>query len=311
MISFLQLRYFQALAEEQHLTRTAEKLYISQTTLSTMISRLERELGVRLFDRQGGGLRLNKCGKEYLQYVNGALLMLADGEKAVRMLGRPEDTDTLSLAVSGTNAWGDTIIDFQRTHPAYRITQQSEAMPALLDNLLSGRLDMALVGVGDLQDSHLEHLVLQEGRILACLPRGHRLEGRGALHLSDLREEPIISTLRGLPYTAFCMDMFRQAGVTPRIAAECDYPMRPRLLNSGLGIALLYGPSLEQPVVAEMFRPFPCIPLMDDCAVRRLALFWRGGRRLTPAMRDFIAFLKARYPLPAQRAPDGADARHD
>ena len=78
MISFLQLRYFQALAEEQHLTRTAEKLYISQTTLSTMISRLERELGVRLFDRQGGGLRLNKCGKEYLQYVNGALLMLAD-----------------------------------------------------------------------------------------------------------------------------------------------------------------------------------------------------------------------------------------
>ena len=54
MITFLQLRYFQALAEGQHLTRTAEKLYISQTTLSTMISRLERELGVRLFDRQRG-----------------------------------------------------------------------------------------------------------------------------------------------------------------------------------------------------------------------------------------------------------------
>ena len=306
MISFLQLRYFQALAEEQHLTRTAEKLYISQTTLSTMISRLERELGVRLFDRQGGGLRLNQCGKEYLQYVNAALLMLSDGEKAVRMLGRPEDPDTLSLAVSGTNAWGDAIIEFQRTHPAYRITQQSEAMPALRDNLLSGRLDMALVGVGDLRDSHLEHLVLQEGRIYACLPHGHRLEGRAALHLSDLKDEPIISTLRGLPYTIFCTELFRQAGITPRIAAECDYPMRPRLLDSGLGIALLYGPSLEQPVVAEMFRPFTCIPIMDDCAVRRLALFWRSGRRLTPTMRDFIAFLKARYPLSEQQAADGA-----
>ena len=46
MISLLQLQYFQVLAEEQHLGRSAEKLYISQTTLSTMISKLERELGV-------------------------------------------------------------------------------------------------------------------------------------------------------------------------------------------------------------------------------------------------------------------------
>ena len=62
MISLLQLQYFQVLAEEQHLGRSAEKLYISQTTLSTMISKLERELGVRLFDRNGGSLLLNDCG---------------------------------------------------------------------------------------------------------------------------------------------------------------------------------------------------------------------------------------------------------
>ena len=46
MISLLQLQYFQALAAEQHLTRTAEKLYISQSTLSFTITKLERELGV-------------------------------------------------------------------------------------------------------------------------------------------------------------------------------------------------------------------------------------------------------------------------
>ena len=67
MISLLQLQYFQALAAEQHLTRTAEKLYISQSTLSFTITKLERELGVRLFDRNGGSLRLNECGQKYLQ----------------------------------------------------------------------------------------------------------------------------------------------------------------------------------------------------------------------------------------------------
>ena len=96
------------------------------------------------------------------------------------------------------------------------------------------------------------------------------------------------------------MDMFQKAGITPNIVTECDYPMRPRLLASGMGIALLYGPTLEQPVVAELFGPFQCIPVADACAVRRLGLFWRKGRHLTPVMKDFRAFLKELYPLEPQ-----------
>ena len=291
MLSLLQLQYFQVLAEEQHLGRTAEKLYISQTTLSTMISKLERELGVRLFDRNGGSLRLNECGQKYLQYVNGALLMLADGENAARALGGQGDSSTLSLAISGTNAWGETIIAFKQRYPKYRITQQSEVLPAMKDNLLSGRLDMALVGTEDMTDERLEYLPLREGRIYACLPRGHRLEGRQAVMLSDLKDEPIISTLKEMPYTVFCTNMFRKAGITPNIVTECDFLLRPRLLASGMGIALLYGPALDQPIVADMFRPFVCIPIEDDCAVRRLGLFWRRGRRFTPVMKAFQTFL--------------------
>lgn len=291
MISLLQLQYFQVLAEEQHLGRSAEKLYISQTTLSTMISKLERELGVRLFDRNGGSLRLNECGQKYLQYVNGALLMLADGENATRALGGQGDSSTLSLAISGTNAWGETIIAFKQRYPKYRITQQSEVLPAMKDNLLSGRLDMALVGTDDLADERLECLPLREGQIYACLPRGHRLEGRQAVMLSDLKDEPIISTLKEMPYTVFCTNMFRKAGITPNIVTECDFLLRPRLLASGMGIALLYGPALDQPIVADMFRPFVCIPIEDDCAVRRLGLFWRRGRRFTPVMKAFQTFL--------------------
>lgn len=291
MISLLQLQYFQVLAEEQHLGRSAEKLYISQTTLSSMISKLERELGVRLFDRNGGSLRLNECGQKYLQYVNGALLMLADGESAIKAMGGRGDNTAMSLALSGTNAWGEFIIAFKRKYPQYRITQQSEAMPAMKDNLLSGRLDMALVGTEDMTDERLEYLPLREGRIYACLPRGHRLEGRQAVMLSDLKDEPIISTLKEMPYTVFCTNMFRKAGITPNIVTECDFLLRPRLLASGMGIALLYGPALDQPIVADMFRPFVCIPIEDDCAVRRLGLFWRRGRRFTPVMKAFQTFL--------------------
>ena len=59
-MELLQLRYFKMLAEEPHMTRVAEKLHISQSSLSKTIKLLEDELGVKLFDRQGKSLRLNE-----------------------------------------------------------------------------------------------------------------------------------------------------------------------------------------------------------------------------------------------------------
>jgi len=65
-MKLLQLYYFRALAEKEHLYRTATELYISPSALSTTISRLEKELGVQLFDRVGRNIRLNDNGKKIL-----------------------------------------------------------------------------------------------------------------------------------------------------------------------------------------------------------------------------------------------------
>ena len=70
MITLQQLRYFKELAKTQHLTQTAERLYITQTTLSNTIINLEKQLGVKLFDRVGRNLQLNAVGQLYLKYVS-------------------------------------------------------------------------------------------------------------------------------------------------------------------------------------------------------------------------------------------------
>ena len=61
-MELLQLRYFLALAEKQNLTKTADQLLISPSSLSLTISKLEKELGVQLFTRSGRKIRLNSCG---------------------------------------------------------------------------------------------------------------------------------------------------------------------------------------------------------------------------------------------------------
>ncbi len=84
-----QLQYFQVMARLQHFTRAAETLLISQPALSRSISRLEEELGVTLFDRQGHTVTLNRYGQVFLNRVNCAMQEISEGIKEIQHLVDP------------------------------------------------------------------------------------------------------------------------------------------------------------------------------------------------------------------------------
>ena len=62
-----QLQYFQILAREENMSRAAEKLHVAQPAISASLSRLEKELDARLFDRKGRKIVLNSAGKIFLE----------------------------------------------------------------------------------------------------------------------------------------------------------------------------------------------------------------------------------------------------
>lgn len=77
------LYYFRALAKEEHYTRTADMLSITQPSLSHAISCLEGELGVKLFEKQGRNAKLTKYGALFLRYVEQSLDMLDEGKRVL------------------------------------------------------------------------------------------------------------------------------------------------------------------------------------------------------------------------------------
>ena len=77
------LYYFRALAKEEHYTRTADMLSITQPSLSHAISCLEGELGVKLFEKQGRNAKLTKYGALFLRYVEQSLDMLDEGRRVL------------------------------------------------------------------------------------------------------------------------------------------------------------------------------------------------------------------------------------
>ena len=92
-MELMQLRYFQVVALNQHITRSAEQLNVSQPAISVVISRLESELGVPLFDRSGRSIVLNAYGEVFLSRVNRILLDIDNAKKEINeMKGEQEHT---------------------------------------------------------------------------------------------------------------------------------------------------------------------------------------------------------------------------
>ena len=81
-----QLHYFAKLAEVEHYTKAAEELSISQPSLSHAVSALEKEIGTRLFEKQGRGVVLTKYGKIFKEYVDEAIHSLDTGVKKVQSM---------------------------------------------------------------------------------------------------------------------------------------------------------------------------------------------------------------------------------
>lgn len=142
-MTITQLKYFQCVAEEQHITRAAIKLNISQSTLSRTIALLEEEIGFELFHQVKKQLRLTRAGEQYLAHVNNALHALEEGARHARNIygGRGR-----TVLVSGTTPFLlDSIarIVFE-VAPQMQVRTSVNSVKTIENRLCNGMLDFGI-----------------------------------------------------------------------------------------------------------------------------------------------------------------------
>src|SRR5277367_5144578 len=140
------LRYFVVVAEEQNVTRAAERLHVSQPPLSRQIRDLEEELGVELFRRTAKSLALTEAGKLFLIETRAVLLRVDQAVDAVRALAsHHRGTLHVGYAPSLTvRLLPRTLMIFERAHPGVRVALHDLSTEESLDRLSSGKIDVAL-----------------------------------------------------------------------------------------------------------------------------------------------------------------------
>ncbi|MFF7203268.1 LysR family transcriptional regulator [Streptomyces sp. NPDC008141] len=214
-----QLRYFVAVAEESSYTRAAERLTISQQSLSQQISLLERMLAVRLFDRDSRGTSLTAVGALFLPEARAVLDRADEAMDVVARAARGE-VGSLRLAFLATTTnylLPPVVRAVGRRLPGLDVATEETTIAPLVEGLRKGRYDVAFTRPPLVEG--LETRTLVSEPVCAVLPEGHPLAQRAELTLGELAGEHWVLTPRSSwePWHRAFDDSFRAAGFTPDV----------------------------------------------------------------------------------------------
>jgi len=285
-----QLRYALAVARHSNFTRAAGEVAIAQPALSQQIATLERDLGVRLFDRTNRRVRLTDAGRAF---ITRAERMVADAEALAEEMTAFAG-GLRGRVVVGTN---QTVSEymlpkqlgaFHARYPGIEIALREGVKDDVLSWLDEGSIDLF---IGDLREAlidesefAIEHLY--EDEIALAVSPDHPLANCGTITFAELRDERFIMYSPGSAMTERAKTLAYEAGFTPRIAFESVDTLTVRaLVAERLGIALFprtFG-NTPGPNVA-------LVSLMPRVA-RRMSLVTRRTT-YAPSAKMFIDFIR-------------------
>jgi DNA-binding transcriptional LysR family regulator len=190
-VEIRQLTYFAAVAEELSFGRAAQRLHIVQPAVSQQIRRLERELGVQLFDRTSRQVRLTAAGERLLPDARAVLQATERTQQvAAGVAAGTEGILRLGTSQGLGQRLEDVLAELTRAAPALQVRLIAAPAPQRIAQVRAGQLDAAFVrnmtGVGE-----VELLPVWDEPLSVALPATHPLAAEPALALSQLRDIPL------------------------------------------------------------------------------------------------------------------------
>ena len=238
-----QLQYFLAVAETRHFTQASEALYVSQSSLSQQIGKLESDLGVKLIRRGVHPIELTSAGKDFQIYARQIVEDINQLERRMQKY-RADSEKILRIGVItglGQLPFTEILSKFNTEYGDVRYSLTNRLSKALCDMLSNGEIDLALIAMpSELDTNKFEILHLQEDPFVAILPQHHACAREKVLQLKDLQNESFIfPTPDNVSYDIF-MKECRTAGFLPRVIMQCNTAGRRfDLVKSELGISII------------------------------------------------------------------------
>jgi LysR family hydrogen peroxide-inducible transcriptional activator len=282
-----QLRYFCAVADTRSFSRAAAQCHVAQPSLSQQILKLESELNVRLFDRLGRTIRLTSAGETFLPRARAVLREL----EAAR-----GDVDEQKDSVSGAVTIGviPTVAPyllpahlsrFSRKFPQAQLSIVEEITPILLQRLRAATIDLAILAL-PIRGHEFESFPILTERLLAALPRQHKLARHSSLSLKDLRADPFLLLRDGHCFRDAAVAACDRARLHPQIVFESgQFTSLLSMVGAGIGVSIVPEMAVDKKSRCAYVR------LSDEHATRTIGAVRLRGRSFSRAQSTLLSQL--------------------
>lgn len=270
------LEYFACLAEIEHYGKAAEKLGIAQSALSQQIKALEHEVGFRLFQAAGRGIRLSAAGRHYhlsvIDLLDRHVLAIEQARKTAK-----GEAGQVTIGHVGTTLLDGKFLsllkNFRSDYPSLEIKLVELPMPEQLALLKSRKIDLAVIrGPFPILPEDTLSCTFSVQRLFLAMSPNHPLAGQEVLSMKQLENESFVSYQEPDTQGISCslVQLAHQAGFKPNIE------WRVSAVNNGLGMvnAWMALSLVPENIISHNIGNVVYRPLSDDDAWTQLIFVW-------------------------------------
>ena len=282
-MELLQLQYFYESAKKESFALTAKKYLVPTSSVSASVKRLEKELGVNLFDRSANRIKLNEKGYAFLGMLEEVFAKIDQTVAAITESA--QQTATLSILVKARRKWvTELIIQYkdQFPHVHFQISHD-----ALLSNF--EQFDVIIDEETD-QYTGMERFLLSKEQICVKAAKSSPLVGR-ALTFQQLKEQSFIISQRGSRMWQLLERTAGQNGFVPKISIESnDKQCMLRYVEAGMGLLLGSVQALQE----ESEKNITALNVTDFNETQSICVYYRSTEKNEVSRNGFLTFLKVK-----------------
>ena len=293
MMTFSQLRTFEAVARLNSFSRAADELFLTQPAVSAQVLALENALKLKLFDRVGKTFTITESGRVVLRCAQDL------HQRVQQMQTELDDLSNLhrgTLRIGASHVVGmylfpEILSRFRDLYPLVELVVKVQPSRQVIDMLLRGELDIGVIGEGNaVADERIAVKPIMEDELIVIAPPHHPMAEAGSITPAQLSQMPFVFPARDSASGESILDQIHAAGITLHSVLEFgNVGAVKKAVEAGMGVSIVSRFAVTRELQEGRLQ---CIDVQGLKFHRHVSLCWHNNRPFSNLTTAFVHFVQ-------------------